>query len=222
MFQNFDATQQLLNALLRLPGILIGFAFHEYAHAYTAVKFGDPTPERDGRLSLNPFAHIDIWGLLLFMFTGFGWAKPVRTNPSYYHGDVRRKDMIVSFAGPVTNLIITFISVILYFALMKLGLFNTSSNNVSIVLAIIKNIIYMNCVMFVFNIVPIPPLDGFHVLVDLMPGLPYNFVNTLERYGFLILMVFILSSASDYVIGTASIAVMNAIVRTVSFMFGGI
>lgn len=216
LFQYLD----IMDSLLRIPGILLGFTFHEYAHAYAATKFGDPTPGRDGRLTANPLAHTDIWGLLLFIFAGFGWAKPVRTNPSYYHGDVKKKDIIVSLAGPATNLVITIISSLMYIAFIKTGAYKIAGGNTQyIIMEVIWNIILMNSVMFIFNLIPIPPLDGYHILIDLIPHVSYEFMAFVERYGFIILSVFILSPASNYIVGNGAAAVVKTILGAMQAIF---
>lgn len=210
MFRNFS----LLGALISLPGILLGFTFHEYAHAYMAVKFGDPTPKMDGRLTVNPLAHVDIWGLLLILVTGFGWAKPVHTNPSYYRGDIRQKELIVSFSGPVANLIIAFAAAFIYVMLSKFGIFyKMGSSSLEIILAIFGTTIWINCVLFVFNLVPIPPLDGFHILLDIFPQIPYRLVYAMERYGYIVLLIFVISGASNTIIGGGASIIFNFIQR---------
>ena len=215
MFQNFS----LLHALTTLPGILIGFTFHEYAHAYMATKFGDPTPGNQGRLTANPIAHIDIWGFFLIVFAGFGWAKPVQTNPSYYRGDKRQKDLIVSIAGPITNLLIAIIFAILTLVVVKTGIINTlDKNSASIIFNILQSAIWINCVLFIFNLIPIPPLDGFHVLADIVPGNLYNLIDTMERYGYIILMIFIISPLSNAVIGKGAGFIYNAILGVLGLM----
>jgi Zn-dependent protease len=208
MFYNFDP----YTALITLPGTLLGFTFHEFAHAYTAVRFGDPTPERQGRLTINPLAHIDIWGLILIIFAGFGWAKPVQTNPSNYQGDIRKKDLIVSFAGPVANLVIAIIASIIAVALLRSGVYKSMDTNaVQVIFDILDRAIWINCVLFIFNLVPIPPLDGFHVLADLLPLESFDFIHMLHRYSNIILMIFIISPASDYVVGAGALFVYKAI-----------
>jgi Zn-dependent protease len=198
VFQNFD----IVSILIKLPGILIGFTFHEYAHAYFATKYGDPTPGAQGRLTVNPLAHIDIWGLLMVLFVGFGWAKPVQTDPSRYSGNVRKKDMIVSFAGPATNFVIALFTAIIIKVLLAAGLFsNMSHNNAKILGAMLTYIVLVNCMLFVLNIFPIPPLDGFHIVANLLPTSSYKFVYFMEKWGSIILFVFILSPLSDYIIG---------------------
>jgi Zn-dependent protease len=190
--------------LMSIPGILIGFTFHEFAHAYMATRYGDPTPGRQGRLTLNPIAHIDIWGFALILLAGFGWAKPVQTNPSYYRGSVRKKDLIVSMVGPLTNLAIAVVTAVIFVFVYRLGAFNAVSPAAETVIGMIEGVIWMNLVLFVFNLIPIPPLDGFHVLTDLLPSSYYRFIYTVEKYGYFILLAFIVLPISDWVIGGAA------------------
>lgn len=211
MLQGFD----ILDAIIRLPGILIGFTFHEYAHAYAATLFGDPTPESQGRLTVNPLAHIDIWGLLLIIFAGFGWAKPVQTNPSYYKGNVKKKDMIVSLAGPMTNLVIAVIFAFIMVVVARFGLLGKLTSG-DIIMSILYGIVSVNCVLFIFNLLPIPPLDGFHVLADIVPYSSYRLIYTMERYGNIILLVFVLSPFSDIIIGNGA----RFVYRTIFLLLG--
>lgn len=140
---NFD----IRTTILTIPAILIGFTIHEYAHAYTADKLGDKTPKFQGRLTLNPFAHIDWMGLLMILLFRFGWAKPVEINPSafkHYYKD----DFKVSFAGPLSNLITAFIFAILTEVFMKFELIGGTANTVSgIMQSILAYIIYINCML---------------------------------------------------------------------------
>ena len=111
----------LLSLLLTIPGVLIAITFHEYAHAFAADKLGDDTPRRQGRLSLNPFAHLDPIGCVLLLFAGFGWGKPVEVNPRNYNRDIsmEKADAIVSFAGPAMNFVLAIIFTLIYCAIYK-------------------------------------------------------------------------------------------------------
>jgi Zn-dependent protease len=201
MFPNID----IMEILLTLPGILIGFTFHEYAHAYMANRFGDPTPKSQGRLTANPLAHIDIFGFIFIILFHFGWAKPVQTNPSYYRGNVRRKDMMVSLAGPVMNLIIAFIGALVFVLLVKTGLLNGMSMTSSrIILEILDRLVWINCILLIFNLIPIPPLDGFHILVDFLPPSAYRAIYAIEKYGTFVLMFFIILPISGVIISGAA------------------
>lgn len=176
--------------ILSIPGILIGLTFHEYAHALVADKLGDKTPKFQGRLTLNPLAHIDIIGFLMILIIGFGWAKPVETNPSafkHYYKD----DLKVSLAGPFANLITAFLFAIITAILYKFSAINRSAVG-TILIQILYITVQLNCMLFVLNLIPIPGLDGFHILRDLFPKTFYNISDFMYRYQLIILIVFIL------------------------------
>lgn len=176
--------------ILSIPGILIGLTFHEYAHALVADKLGDKTPKFQGRLTLNPLAHIDIIGFLMILIIGFGWAKPVETNPSafkHYYKD----DLKVSLAGPFANLITAFLFAIITAILYKFSAINSSAVG-TILIQILYITVQLNCMLFVLNLIPIPGLDGFHILRDLFPKTFYNISDFMYRYQLIILIVFIL------------------------------
>ncbi len=182
-------TAQILNKILMIPAILIAFTFHEYAHALVADRLGDKTPRFQGRLTLNPIAHIDPMGFILILLVGFGWAKPVQTNPSAYK-NYYKDDLKVSAAGPIANLIVGLVFAIL------LVLFEKFSPIQGKLYVIIGNILlmtgYWNCILFFLNLVPIPGFDGFHIVRDLFPKFFYNLSDSVLRYQFLIFMVLIL------------------------------
>ena len=182
-------TQQILYKILMIPAILIAFTFHEYAHAIVADRLGDKTPRFQGRLTLNPIAHIDPIGFILIILTGFGWAKPVETNPSSYK-NYYRDDLKISFAGPFANLIIGFIFAILTVLFWK---FSPVQGTVfTIIIEILKITVSINCMLFFLNLVPVPGFDGYHIIRDLFPKFFYNMSDTFTRYQFLIFMVLIL------------------------------
>jgi Zn-dependent protease len=165
--------------------VFIAFPVHELAHAAAAVALGDPTPRQQGRYTLNPLAHIDPIGAVLILFTGFGWAKPVQWNPRNTTVDVRLAVILVSLAGPVSNLVLAVIS------LFFLG--QSSIDFVSNFLALFAQI---NVLLFVFNLIPVPPLDGSHVLFALLPSNTLELQMNLRRYGFLLLMLVIFLGSS--------------------------
>jgi len=146
-----------------IPAILIAFTFHEYAHAFMADRLGDKTPRFQGRLTLNPIVHIDPIGFILILLVGFGWAKPVQTNPSAYK-NYYKDDLKVSAAGPIANLIIGLVFAIL------IVLFEKFSPLQGQLYKIIGNILYitgdLNCLLFFLNLVPIPGFDGYHIVRD--------------------------------------------------------
>ena len=175
----------LQEMLLGIPGLVIAMTFHEYAHARAAVSLGDFTPRLMGRLTLNPTAHIDPIGLLMLFLVRFGWAKPVMINPSNFR-QPKRDDILVSFAGPMMNLFLGFV------AFYVMLLINAHRLDVSqITYTIIQMIFVYNVNFAIFNMLPIPPLDGSHILRNLLPpDLAYRY-QSIERYSILIMIVFI-------------------------------
>ena len=175
----------LQEMLLGIPGLVIAMTFHEYAHARAAVSLGDFTPRLMGRLTLNPTAHIDPIGLLMLFLVRFGWAKPVMINPSNFR-QPKRDDILVSHAGPMMNLFLGFV------AFYVMLLINAHRLDVSqITYTIIQMIFVYNVNFAIFNMLPIPPLDGSHILRNLLPpDLAYRY-QSIERYSILIMIVFI-------------------------------
>ena len=182
-------TQQILSKILMIPAILLAFTFHEYAHAIVADRLGDKTPRFQGRLTLNPIAHIDPMGFILILIMGFGWAKPVQTNPSAFK-NYYKDDLKVSAAGPIANLILGFVFAILTVLFFRLA--PTNGELYTIILQILSLTGAINCMLFFLNLVPIPGFDGFHIVRDLYPKFFYNLSDSIHRYQFLIFMVLIL------------------------------
>lgn len=182
----------LQNIILMIPAILIGFTFHEYAHAKMADKLGDKTPRFQGRLNLNPINHLDPLGTILILFCGIGWAKPVQINPSAFK-NYYKDDLKVSIAGPIANLIVAFFGTVLYFTLIVVGRYEILGGSLLPVLIMItRYIITINVTLFVFNLLPLPGLDGFSILRDLSPKHFYKVSESLYRYQFLIFIAIIL------------------------------
>lgn len=167
--------------LLRIPALLLAITFHEYAHARVSYSLGDPTPKWRGRLSLNPLVHLDPIGLLMLWLFKFGWAKPVEINPSYYE-EPKKGMILVSLAGPLANLILAFFTMII----LKLDIIHSG---------ILENFIYIlflyNLTLAVFNMIPIPPLDGSKILMGLLPTKQAYEFSQLEAYGPFILILLV-------------------------------
>jgi len=174
---------------LYLPGILLGISVHECSHGYAAVRMGDDTPLMQGRITLNPLSHLDPMGFLCLLVFGFGWAKPVQINPRNFKNP-RRDDALVSLAGPVSNFLVAF----LFMGLMKLAdmyLPYTLPNQ--IVFEVLRSTVYINLVLMAFNLIPIPPLDGHHILGSIGGAKVWNFYYKYReqlRFALLLLIVF--------------------------------
>ena len=150
---------QLIGLLLSAPGVLIAITFHEFAHGYAAYLLGDDTAKREGRLSLNPFAHLDPIGTLMLLVAGFGWGKPVHVNPTNYTRRIsmEKGEAIVSLAGPLMNIILAFIFAIIYAAIYKFaGLAFIVSTVGQIVIQLIAATISINIGLGAFNLIPLP------------------------------------------------------------------
>ena len=175
----------------RILILLIAFPVHELAHALTAYRLGDPTPKYDGRLTLNPFAHLDLFGSILILFVGLGWAKPVRFNPGSLKMDPKLGSMIVAAAGPISNILLAVLLAWLWQFITPL-LISVGVTGVASFWPLVTTFVYINVALFFFNLIPLAPLDGFTVLRGL---LPYHLAYQLDRirpYSMIIFLVLFL------------------------------
>ncbi|WP_138753328.1 site-2 protease family protein [Paenibacillus sinopodophylli] len=149
--------------------VIIAFTVHEFAHAYSAYKFGDDTAYNAGRVTLNPRVHLDVLGTLLILIAGFGWAKPVPVNPSKF-SNPRLMSIIVTAVGPLSNLLVGIIAVFVIIGIGASGILDNSSIGVVSAVSLAFNyIISINFLLFVFNLIPLPPLDGYRIVADVVP-----------------------------------------------------
>ncbi|MDO8503509.1 MAG: site-2 protease family protein [bacterium] len=183
----------MLNSLFSNPvefavwvaALLVAITIHEFSHALAADRLGDPTPRVQGRLTLNPLAHLDPLGTLMLLLVRFGWGKPVEFDP-YNLQNPRRDAAIISFAGPASNLILaTILSLIIRWAVF-------SGTETQLFLAILTPFVYLNVVLAIFNLIPIHPLDGGKILVGLLPASSaHQWDVFLKRYGLIILLLIV-------------------------------
>ena len=174
-------TAKLLLLIISIPGILIAFSVHEYAHAKMAYKLGDSTPKFQGRLTLNPIAHVDIIGFLMILIMHFGWAKPVEINKKAFKNP-RRDDLKVSIAGPLANLITGIILMAITALLNRIFNINNATTPYILFLNMLVTAAELNILLFFLNLVPIPGLDGYHILGDLFPKLINDLSAKFETY----------------------------------------
>ncbi|MBE7082056.1 MAG: site-2 protease family protein [Clostridiales bacterium] len=181
--------------------VVLAFGLHEYSHAFVANKLGDPTPKALGRLTLNPFKHLDKFGMLGFLIFGFGWAKPVPINPMRFKR-YKRDMVLVSLSGVITNLILAFIISGIYFfyftnvAKFDANGFTYSNSLLYMIHYFLQYSIILNIALFVFNLLPIYPLDGFNTIKSMLK--PNNkFVNFMYRYGNIILLILLITPLFD-------------------------
>ena len=167
--------------VLLIPVLLFALVFHEFSHGWVANKLGDPTAKYSGRLTLNPMAHLDLFGSLMILFVGFGWAKPVPVD-SRYLANPRTDMMKIAFAGPASNLLLAFIA----------GSLIRLTGNMGVLSSMLIMFVQINIMLAVFNMIPIPPLDGSQIFSGLMIRHNPDLVVKLQIYGPQILMGLIL------------------------------
>lgn len=179
---------ELLVTLLILPGLVLGITVHEYSHARMSDKLGDPTPENQGRVTLNPLHHLDPVGTICLIFAGFGWGKPVNIDPTYYRNPAK-DSMKVALAGPVSNFILAFI---LFFIEALLTLLVPESTFINMVILVTHLGARINLSLGVFNLLPLPPLDGSKIWGYFLKGKAKAFLWNLEKWSqFILLFLYI-------------------------------
>lgn len=176
--------------------LIIAFTFHEFSHAYVAYKFGDMTAKNQGRLTLNPIQHLDPIGTILIFVAGFGWARPVPVN-RFFFKKPRLAGVLVSIAGPVSNLLLTVLAFIIWYSLMRAGV---TASMPTAVIDFLNLFIQLNVVLFIFNLLPLPPLDGYRVIEDLLPNDARAKLTQYEAYGSVIFLILVLTPLSRYTI----------------------
>jgi len=172
--------------------LVVAATVHEFAHAYVADRLGDPTPRSQGRLTLNPLAHLDLLGSLLILLAGFGWAKPVQINPMNFR-DWRRDSILVAAAGPLANVTLLFFLGVPY----KLGLLELGGVGPD---RLLLTTIRINAMLAVFNLVPVPPLDGSKILMGLLPPAQAVSYARLQPYGVLVLLLLVMTNVLTIVL----------------------
>ena len=219
-----DITQWLLKTVLLIPAILIAFTVHSYAQAAVADRLGDKGPRSKGRLTLNPLAHVDLIGFLMILLVQFGWGKPVETNPRSYK-NYYKDDLKVSVSGIIANFLTAFAFAILFGILNKVffefyAVNVVLANVLSILRVIVAYVVQINCMFAIINIIPIPGLDGFHIMRDLFPKFFYSIADSLYKYQLVILIVFIIPigsySVAGVLVGIPSQALANLLISLVS------
>lgn len=183
--------------------LLLALPVHEFAHAFTAVQLGDPTPRYQGRYTLNPLRHLDPIGALLIVLVGFGWAKPVQWNPRNIDIDRRWGAILVAAAGPASNLVLAVLSLVLWRLLGETGF----------LAAFLRFFANINVLLFVFNLIPLPPLDGSHILFALLPDAYRQVQFFLMQYGVLLMFVVIL--LAPRLIWAPTEAILSLLIRLV-------
>ena len=214
---------ELLDLLLSLPGVVLAMTFHEFAHAYAAYKLGDDTAKNQGRMSLNPMAHLDPLGILMLATVHFGWGRPVEVNPNNFNRKltIEKGNAIVSLAGPLMNFFLAIVLTIIYYAMLIFipGLLTTQN---TILILLFNMIIYaaiINIGLGVFNLIPIPPLDGSKIFRVLLPGKVKYWIDTNERTIYIFFLVLWATGVLGQVVGPINTAVFGLITTVVEKVF---
>lgn len=206
--------------ILRIPIVLMAITIHEYAHGYAALKMGDTTAKNQGRLSLNPLAHMDPIGALCMLLFHFGWAKPVPINP-YNFRDRKKGTMLVSIAGPLSNLFLSLVGAVILGILSRFRFSVESAIFVNLLVGIFGQMIILNISFAVFNLIPLPPLDGSKILGALLPAKYYFKLLQYERYAFPVLILLMVTGVLNRILSFFIIPLYNGLYNIV-FLIGGI
>ncbi len=202
----FDRLMNPLGILYSLPGIILGLVLHELAHAVVADRLGDPTPRRMGRISLNPMHHLDIMGFVMLIVAGFGWAKPVMTDPRNYR--TRRFGFaLVGIAGPLTNLLLGVLLLFGFYVMASQGWLDVNGvpDYDGALYQIMFSAVTINFALCAFNLLPVPPLDGYNILKDstLLDRTNPRLMWNVERYGQLVLLALLFTGVAGRYIAWA-------------------
>lgn len=213
----------IVATLLTLPGVILAMSFHEFAHAFVAVKLGDSTPRNQGRLTLDPLKHIDPVGIFLLIFSHLGWGKPVEINPNNFSKVSKAKgEVLVALAGPLMNFILAFLLMIIYYLIILFipgtGIIKSldALNVLSVVMTMLYYAIVVNIGLGVFNLIPIPPLDGSKVFLRL---LPYRAQRWIDENMQIISIVFLLLFMTG-LLGYITSPVISAIMYGMDYVIG--
>lgn len=191
----------LVSMLYMIPIILLSIAVHECSHAIVAYKLGDRSQKLKGRMTLDPLVHMDVIGFICIVLFRFGWGKPVLVDDSNFKNR-SRDNMLVSIAGPLSNLVLAVISAIILaiLALTNIVDIAAASQIGTIIITMLMLSVQYNVIFAVFNMIPIPPLDGSKVLAHFLPQKTKNVMYNLERYSFYIIIILLATGAFSYVI----------------------
>lgn len=218
-----SGTDFIFSTLLTLPGVILAITFHEFAHAYAADKLGDTTPRAQGRLTLDPRSHIDPFGIILLVFAHIGWGKPVQINPRNFNSNksVEKCEAIVSIAGPLTNFILAIIFTIIYYAICVFipSFIYTDIGN--IITTMVYGTIVVNIGLGVFNLLPIPPLDGEKIFRLVMPYKVKNWIdNNMQTIYLVFLVLWMFTDILTMIVSPVIELVYKGIFYAVGWIFG--
>jgi Zn-dependent protease len=204
------------NLIFLLPSLLLAITVHEFAHAWVSHRLGDPTPRYNQRITLNPLAHIDPLGMITLLLFGFGWGKAVEINPSYYRNQ-RQGMLLVSVAGPVSNVVTAFVLMLGFVALLTMNPLLQGS----FAAQLLSTAFSINIVLAVFNMLPVPPLDGSKVLASLLPRkYSYHFQSMAQQWGFFILIALMATGLIGSILRPLTNALLNGMLQVIIVLVG--
>ncbi len=209
----------LINYIFIAVVFLVSISFHEFSHAFIAYKLGDPTAKNQGRLTLNPIKHVDVFGALMVLIAGIGWAKPVPINPMYFK-DRKKGTMLVSLAGPLSNILLAFLFAFPFVYISSIYNLSTVTNwNLKIIILLLSNeFIRLNLTLAIFNLIPVPPLDGSKILGTILPSRQYYKMIEYENYLVigLMMVIFLFSRQFTRVINLITMPIESLIISIAS------
>ncbi|HJJ07558.1 MAG TPA: site-2 protease family protein [Clostridiaceae bacterium] len=214
---------KLIGLILALPAVIIAMTFHEFAHAFAADKLGDETPRNQGRVTLNPLKHIDPIGFFMLLFTRLGWGKPVQINPTRFNRNVSmsKGEAIVAFAGPLMNFILALVFSFLLGIVYKFNLLNNiASSYAELIIIFLIQVIFMNIGLGVFNLIPVPPLDGSKVLRHFLPANARQWFDKNQRIFYYVFIVMWISGLASSITMPITQIIAKGIMLIVSNLLG--
>ena len=197
-------TEGILSLILTIPGVLIALTFHEFAHAWAANKLGDETPRVQGRLNLNPLSHIDPVGFIFLIVAGFGWGKPVQIDVRNFKGkhSISKAEAMVAAAGPIMNFILAFVFLIIYYVLFRVTniISGLSAQWQQVVFLVMTYTISINIGLGVFNLLPVPPLDGSKILMHFLPYKGKEWFYRNQQIFYIIFLILFVTGLSSVIL----------------------
>lgn len=214
-------SDSLIALLLTLPGVIIAITFHEFAHAFAADRLGDTTPRSQGRLNLNPLSHIDPVGFVLLIFAHFGWGKPVQINPNNFTRNVSLEtgEAIVAIAGPAMNLILSILFTIIYYIIITFFPTFIITNVGSIVMIVLMSTITVNIGLCIFNLIPLPPLDGSKIFIKFIPYKMKYWLQENEQMLYMIFLFLWITGLAGEIVSPVISVVSTGIFKLVGLFF---
>lgn len=211
-----------ISTLLIIPAVLIAITFHEFAHAYAAYKLGDDTAKRQGRLNLNPLSHIDPFGFIMLLTIGIGWGKPVQVDSRNFNRNMSQSkaEAIVSIAGPIMNFIVAIVFAIIYGCILKFGWFTgLSLEAYYYILTVFNYIIVLNIGLGVFNLIPLPPLDGSKVIKHFLPIKARMWFEQNESIFYIVFIIIWITGIAGSIITPIISFIGGGIMQLISLVF---